>query len=726
MAFAGGVGGEPPVQSACRTADIWTEYLDGCRVESDRHVAAQMKMAEDLISRLRPQREASHAVAPNSAVDASERLWLQIPTVGKSGCEPELVTSDPVVPEAAPTLLSQRERAPLADRSASCKQLGMSMARPTVITDEDGVLSPEPASPGRSVKFQDADSPKSLVERRRRRLGTNMSSCSETSGTMVRSDSVSSRELQTATIGFAHRTELHLEHSYTHDAMYKTMKMALGTESTFSRKLSDHFREKALKVAEPPEGRLAWFVRSRYFQALSISVIVVNTWYIIAALDASMADAYGKTDSRDVDFDAPWAQHLEVGFMVFYSLELLLRLWVYRSGFLTSEEGHWNTLDTLLVVGSWLGFLLATTEAGQKQSKSFLALRGTRIFKMIRLIRVLRSVRFFKPLHLFMDVILGCCRNLFWAVMMIVLVFLLFAIYFVQAMEIQVSISEGDSDESQLINTYFGSVPIALLTLAQTVSGGIDWGDCFSLVARTGTVNAIVFLIMVAFFYVAVWNIVTSVFVENTFRAAVIDREEEAAARHRCDVQDAKDLMKLARQADLDSSGTLSAEEFQSFMDNEQIRTFFAVRGLDIKNAMHFFEMVSAVNAGEEIALEYFVGCCLRVKGPASSIDLHLLAFEHRLMTQRFNRFVGFVETAMDEMFNKLGALKLAVVASKGEEEETDEEEEEEEEDEEDEEDEDTEGKKVEKEKKAAVGADLGGSATVSLVRSQEDFLKSL
>eukprot|EP00929_Paragymnodinium_shiwhaense_P063663 TRINITY_DN31819_c1_g1_i1.p1 TRINITY_DN31819_c1_g1~~TRINITY_DN31819_c1_g1_i1.p1 ORF type:complete len:688 (-),score=124.38 TRINITY_DN31819_c1_g1_i1:157-2220(-) len=465
-------------------------------------------------------------------------------------------------------------------------------------------------------------------------------------------------EIQAATAGFAHRTELHLEEK--DGVLVKTLKHALGEESLMTKHCSvmsgiEHEVERS--------GVIADVVRSKFFHCLSAVIILSHTFLMVAETNASMSHAYNDSLTEEFSRLLYWIEIIDLAFLVFYILELVMRLYVYRCTFFCNTEAIWNWLDILLVASSLMGILLATQESGFGDTTRLLAMRNTRIFKLAKLLRLVRAVRFVKQLQLFVDIVLGCCESLFWAIMMILLVLLLFAIYFVQVMErwIRANVTPDASDEIQLtgaaVKEMFGSVEVAMLTLSKAISGGMDWETSYAVAEKTGPWNAAAFLTVIAFFSVAIWNIVASVFIENTISSASLSRDEQAMAQHRSDVQDAKELMHLCRIADLDKSGTLSAEEFHSFMESAMIRDFFVVRGLDIKNAEHFFEMMNAVSEGEELELEHFVGACLRVKGAATSIDLHMLAFDHKVMAAKMRKFISFAHVELLHLSRKIDAI---------------------------------------------------------------------
>eukprot|EP00929_Paragymnodinium_shiwhaense_P011298 TRINITY_DN11685_c0_g1_i1.p1 TRINITY_DN11685_c0_g1~~TRINITY_DN11685_c0_g1_i1.p1 ORF type:complete len:618 (+),score=91.82 TRINITY_DN11685_c0_g1_i1:131-1984(+) len=445
---------------------------------------------------------------------------------------------------------------------------------------------------------------------------------------------------------FLHRTDLHLQKKGS--KILRGIQKAFGKESIFIRLWEGSYQE--------PEdmGVVHGLVTSRFFQVLSATVIVLHTLRMIASTNASMRatckqssnGSLGTQQSEDVE----WVDSV---FLICYAIELALRLWAYRSRFFFNNEACWNILDVVLVGVSLVGF------ANSEHSTNLLAMRSARILKFARLVRVVRAMRFFKPLQLFIDIILGCCGNLFWAALMVLLVLLLFSMFFVQMMDNWLVANWSPDATEEVLETgagimeMFGSVQRAMLTLSEAVSGGMDWGEAYDVAEKTGYTNGLVFLCMVAFFFLAVWNIVASVFIENTIHVATVSYEQRVLHEHKVAAFDAKELMDLCKVADVNGSGGFSAEEFQAFISSPKVRNFFVARNLDIKNAEHFFEMLNGASQGDELSLEDFVGSCLRVKGAATSIDLQMLAFEHKVMAQRMKRFINFASAALQELSDK-------------------------------------------------------------------------
>merc|ERR1712232_228980 len=110
---------------------------------------------------------------------------------------------------------------------------------------------------------------------------------------------------------------------------------------------------------------------------------------------------------------------------------------------------------------------------------------------------------------------------------------------------------------------------------------------------------------------------------------------------HHQDHEDAKELERLFTRMDVDASGTVSQEEFMNFIEQPELAGFLRVRGIDVKEAKLFFSMVatSGKHCGtNEVEIAPIVACCLRIKGTASSIDVHMMRYElrplHRMQQQ--------------------------------------------------------------------------------------------
>eukprot|EP00929_Paragymnodinium_shiwhaense_P075819 TRINITY_DN3881_c1_g1_i2.p1 TRINITY_DN3881_c1_g1~~TRINITY_DN3881_c1_g1_i2.p1 ORF type:complete len:159 (+),score=30.80 TRINITY_DN3881_c1_g1_i2:221-697(+) len=63
--------------------------------------------------------------------------------------------------------------------------------------------------------------------------------------------------------------------------------------------------------------------------------------------------------------------------------------------------------------------------------------------------------------------------------------------------------------------------------------------------------------------------------------------------------------------------------------------------------------MMNEITDGNEVDLEEFVGSCLRVKGAATSIDLHMMAFETRVNAKKTKNLLRTFDAALQDVCTK-------------------------------------------------------------------------
>eukprot|EP00929_Paragymnodinium_shiwhaense_P099397 TRINITY_DN6101_c0_g2_i2.p1 TRINITY_DN6101_c0_g2~~TRINITY_DN6101_c0_g2_i2.p1 ORF type:complete len:735 (+),score=112.93 TRINITY_DN6101_c0_g2_i2:77-2281(+) len=621
--------------------DMLAEYREKCQREADRFLAAHVEATEDLLRRIHLHPGAPSALKrPGLELSKAADEQVVPPEAGRAEkytrFDPGM---DSTLADGADKLPSSLTPTPHPMNSASmdCAAQGESSLTPTRVSSRKGDSEEDAMSEG---------------EQRLR------------SSNLGRRVSLSSQEEFQAAAeglhlgGYSKRRHTDASVSRVQTAVEWSLVQTLGKDNTIIKNV-------ALELQATHEanrtGTVYRIVESPVFQMMSLFVILLNTVFIVDGINSSIDAAWGKQQSGLIELDSDLAMIVDTLFLLFYLIEVVLRLYAYRLWFFFTEEALWNILDLALVLTSLISMVISLSAASQEDGgvQNAYAVRSARVFKIAKLVRVVRAVRFFKQLHLFVTIILDCFQNLFWAVMTIVILLLLFSIYFVHSMEVWISknwspdATEEIQEISALIAEAFGSIRLSMLTLSATLSGGRDWYDVYSILRSTGMLDCIVFLTMQAFFQVAVWNIVASVFIENTFKNTTVDREEQAFQQRQRDTQDAKEFFQLCKLADADGSGTISWSEFEALMAKEDIQDFFAAKHLDVKNAESFFKMVQAANEGVEVELEDFVGALLRLKGNATSIDLQMLVVEHRQLASKTKKFMPVVQDAISTVSRK-------------------------------------------------------------------------
>merc|ERR1712176_338700 len=103
--------------------------------------------------------------------------------------------------------------------------------------------------------------------------------------------------------------------------------------------------------------------------------------------------------------------------------------------------------------------------------------------------------------------------------------------------------------------------------------------------------------------------------------------------------------------------GLLSKDEFICFMRNPKLRAFFELRGLSLKDAVGFFELMTAVSGEVELDISNFVWGCIAMRGMASAMDVHALGFEVKVMHAKQQEFSELSLQQIAELKEAMQAL---------------------------------------------------------------------
>lgn len=436
-----------------------------------------------------------------------------------------------------------------------------------------------------------------------------------------------------------------METKYGEDAM----QMRIAKQVARWSEWWSHLREPERK------GPLAAVVNSAVFEGICSAAIVVYSVFMLQAADYTVKHLTEKpTPSMVIS---------ERFFFFFFIAEVVLRLMVHRLYFFCNDDMNWNMFDLVLVAFSvYENILSIVLVEGSGADINLTFMRSMRLMKMVKALRVLKMMRFVSELRFMINSVMGSFVSLFWCGVMLVMMFFLFSLAFVQGVAGYLIHAQGSIDDAQqkMLMEAFGSVRLSMLSCFRCVTGGDDWGVFYDLLEPTGVMNIAMFVFFVMFSEIALLNIVTGVFVENAMKLGQPELAALAFEQRKRDLADAASLREVFERIDLDGSGTISCKEFnERVQHDERVKARLSVLGLDIKDTSMFFDMLMDVGHDIEIDIDFFVDACLKMKGTASSIDLQGVAFEAKVIHQNLRHF----EKETREMFKaviKLMDMKTA------------------------------------------------------------------
>eukprot|EP00437_Effrenium_voratum_P028819 CAMPEP_0181406536 /NCGR_PEP_ID=MMETSP1110-20121109/5322_1 /TAXON_ID=174948 /ORGANISM="Symbiodinium sp., Strain CCMP421" /LENGTH=504 /DNA_ID=CAMNT_0023528951 /DNA_START=33 /DNA_END=1543 /DNA_ORIENTATION=+ len=363
-----------------------------------------------------------------------------------------------------------------------------------------------------------------------------------------------------------------------------------------------------------PQSRLVhkWvknLVASTHFEVFFGIVLVINSLYVGAQLQWMTTS--GSSEMH------PGFITTHIAFASLFTIECALQIFAFGlRSFLTGPSWAWNWLDILVVISSWIELILDLQNYSSTGSNT--GVRIVKVFKFTRILQGLRSlriVRYISGLRILVYSMLDATKSLAWALLLLALIVYVFGVVFANAaLDYMV-----ESTSVNLVGRHWGSVDVSITTLYRAVLGGLDWGEAADALAPLGIVWVHVFHFYVGFVSFAILNVMTGVFCNSAIRAA--EHDHDIMMQNRVRFRDmASDLFKK-----MDSGyGQITISEFEKLYDDEDMQAFLDSIEISATDAWTLFASLD-VDGDQTVSVEEFTEGCLKLHGPARSVDLYSL-----------------------------------------------------------------------------------------------------
>lgn len=396
-------------------------------------------------------------------------------------------------------------------------------------------------------------------------------------------------------------------------------------------------------------------VRGVHFDYFSGFVVILNA--IVMGLQTDY-QARVVTDRTTTAFRV-----FEVLFCVLFTVELLLRLYVWRGAFFKGQDLKWNLFDLFLVTTQLTEEIITVVVdlaiVGQSESEggdddgasnatsNFSVLRVLRILRLIRVLRLMRVLRLIGELRTLVMSVLFSLKALVWAVLLLLVLIYVLGVYITQlVLDHRIGLKD-QLDYDPMLVYYFGSLGDSIHHLYQAVTGGVDWGDLVVPLREDISVWLVpFFMFYIAFALLCMMNVITGVFVESALLTAKKDK----------DVYMVNHVRTVFKRVNTENNGELSWEEFRDALEMPDMKEVFEQIDIDISEANRLFHLLDMDDNGR-IEAEEFIAGCSRLRGPAKALDLTMLMKENGLFTNDFYRHARSMEqtlTWMSELLTNL------------------------------------------------------------------------
>lgn len=211
--------------------------------------------------------------------------------------------------------------------------------------------------------------------------------------------------------------------------------------------------------AEEKKGCLERLETSAAFRFIITAAILLNT--VVMALEADAGNRKDRAESGESGWGvyADWDFYNDVLLLVF-TMELLLRLVVYRFSFFCNADWRWNWFDFCLVA---LGLAKELGSHGSHSSLTSFFVRQARMLRLLRILRAVRLLNFFPDLQRLMTALVSSVQSVAWIALFFLILVFVFATFVNTVVGTHVDVfDEEDKDDIQV---WFGGTFASAATL---------------------------------------------------------------------------------------------------------------------------------------------------------------------------------------------------------------------------------------------------------------------
>uniref|UniRef100_A0A7S2E3V5 Calmodulin n=1 Tax=Alexandrium andersonii TaxID=327968 RepID=A0A7S2E3V5_9DINO len=180
------------------------------------------------------------------------------------------------------------------------------------------------------------------------------------------------------------------------------------------------------------------------------------------------------------------------------------------------------------------------------------------------------------------------------------------------------------------------------MTLFKSITGGLNWQDVAMPLSRVSPFFECLFFAYIAFIHFAVFNVVTGLFCQSAIENAQYDKDVVVETQLSMKQTYTMQLEELFTSMDSQHAGHITLTTFEQCLRNDEVRAYLHGLDITVDDAWHLF-MLLDTDESRSINVEQFVTGCLKLRGSARNVDIHMLMYEGRWMRNRITELVASV-----------------------------------------------------------------------------------
>jgi len=386
-------------------------------------------------------------------------------------------------------------------------------------------------------------------------------------------------------------------------------------------------------------GYAQMIARSTFFENFALAAIALNGVWIGIDTDYNKSDAVADASTT--------YQVVENAFCVFFLLEWLIRLVALRrlrDGFLDSWFVFDGVLVVLMVIETWLMYLiLAFTDStnGGSISDRLGNASVLKLMKLLRLSRMARMVRLLRAIPELMILIKGisvATRSVFFTLCLLVVIIYIFGIAFTQL-----------TQETTVGTKYFDNVLSSMNTLLLYGVFLEDTPDVINQVGDESWALRALFLVFILLASLTVMNMLVGVLVEVVSVVSSVEKEQ-------LQVNFVKSrLAQIMEDHALDANGDgkVSRAEFEMLLGNPEAARALRDVGVDVIGLVDYHDFLFA-DGSDSFSFENFMQVVLSLRGSNKSTVKDVVDLRKFMMSE-----LSRIEEKLTIMLESCGATRV-------------------------------------------------------------------
>lgn len=349
-------------------------------------------------------------------------------------------------------------------------------------------------------------------------------------------------------------------------------------------------------------------VGSRCFALFSLTIIICNTVWMGWEVNNITPDN---------------REHLLTvnrAFLVWFVVELCLRMAVYRLDFIFGPDYRWNVFDFMMVMASVPEFF--------STSLTFSHIRILRLARITRTAFLIRKLKLMVDLREITTTIVCTTVSMFWCSLAIVVVSYIFAIFFMQVLHRDHTGADRHRYSGEIYTEMFTSTGNSVMTLLAFVTGGLEWYDVYQDLHEPEAKYGLV--IYIFFMTVGCLNITVGVFCNKANEAAMMNQQLRLEKEEHLRTQKVKDLAHIFELIDREHRGFIEWDQFRRFLKSHHAPAMLQVHGLQMFDMRKLWELMDSYDGSKDgcVDMAGFVMGIVRLSPDFVSTNLITLQVE--------------------------------------------------------------------------------------------------